>query len=213
MSDKSNEQISNLMDGELEVNASKFLLKRMASDDSLSQKWDKYHLIKSCLQKEKQEPLMVDVASRVTAQLIKDSNSVNSPLNIEVKPKASRLHKWLKPVMGLGIAASVAFMSVLMIQNQGVENGAEPILNNTFVGTTPANSFLENNISASATVVASGKTILPPPSLSRFPSLSAKNTNINYMQNVNTPYLIIINQSTQNTNKHLSPIRIEDISD
>ena len=49
MSDKSNQQISNLMDGELEANASQFLLKRMAADKTLSQTWDNYHLIKSCL--------------------------------------------------------------------------------------------------------------------------------------------------------------------
>lgn len=53
MSDKSKQQISNLMDGELEINASKFLLKRMAADDSLSETWNNYHLIKSCLQKRK----------------------------------------------------------------------------------------------------------------------------------------------------------------
>ena len=69
MSDKAKQQISNLMDGELEINASKFLLKRMAADDSLSQTWDSYHLIKSCLQKEQNQPLVVDIAFRVTEQL------------------------------------------------------------------------------------------------------------------------------------------------
>jgi negative regulator of sigma E activity len=202
MSDKSNQQISNLMDGELEANASQFLLKRMASDDALKHTWKNYHLIKSCLQKESQEPLVFDVASRVCEELGMPKNQT-----ITAKPQVNR---WLKPIMGVGIAASVALMSVFVMQNQQID-GLNPSVQTNIAQT---NTFKPIKTNISANVATSGKAFVPPPSLSRFPSLSAqKSTNYNqgYSKDVNTPYLILINQ-TQN-NQQLSPMRIKDISD
>ena len=207
MSDKSNEQISNLMDGELEINASKFLLKRMAADKSLSKTWDSYHLIKSCLQKKSQMPLIVDVASKVIEQLSHEHLHFQ---NHKVIPQESRINRWLKPVIGVGIAASVAMMSVFMLQNQqldGMElNSAINIVHNN--GIKPLKTII------SANVATSGKTIVPPPSLSRFPSISAKKLydyNQGISHNMNTPYLIIVDQTTGK--QQLSPMRIKDVAD
>ena len=210
MSDKAKQQISNLMDGELEINASKFLLKRMASDKSLSQTWDSYHLIKSCLQKKTQEPLVVDVAFLVTQQLSNNPELVK--IEHEVKNKA-KVHPWLKPVLGLGIAASVAFMSVVMLQTQDINSD-----NSTT--TTLANN---NNAIAqpfkpaiSARYASSDKSLVPPPSLSRFPSVSAKNSmqyNQGFSQNMTTPYMIIINQTDEANKIQQAPIIIKNVSD
>lgn len=202
MSDKSNQQISNLMDGELEVNASQFLLKRMAADDSLSSTWDSYHLIKSCLQKQKSELLFIDIAHKVTQQL-----SHQKPELISENPS---VNKWLRPVLGMGIAASVAFMSVTMLQNQrGNDGGVEKLP-----------SIVQENIAQpiktniSANVATASSAIVPPPSLSRFPSISTQET-VNYNQgfsrNMNIPYLIIVNDA-QNTQKSYSPI-VEEVTD
>ena len=202
MSDRSNQQISDLMDGELDINASQFLLKRMASDDALKHTWENYHLIKSCLQKESNEPLVFDVASRVCEELGMPKNRTTT-----VKPQVNR---WLKPIMGIGIAASVALMSVFVMQNQQIDGL------NTSVQTNIAqvSTFKPIKTNISANVATSVKAFVPPPSLSRFPSISTQN-NINYNQgyskNMDTPYLILINQS-QDT-QQLSPMRIKDISD
>ena len=210
MSDKSNEQISNLMDGELDNNASKFLLKRMASDEALSKTWDSYHLIKSCLQKEKHQPLIVDVAGRVSEQL----GLLNDKQEIAQEPQ---LKNWLKPVFGMGIAASVAIMSVFMLQNRQVETPIDGLASagSATIAHTIVQPPIRTNISAN--VATSDKTIVPPPSLSRFPSVSSKNTynyNQGYSHNMNMPYLIIINQSGNSVNKQLSPpMRIKDVAD
>ena len=211
MSDKAKQQISNLMDGELEINASKFLLKRMASDKSLSQTWDSYHLIKSCLQKKKQEPLVVDVAFLVTQQL--SNNPELAKIEQQVKNTA-KVHPWLKPVLGLGIAASVAFMSVVMLQTQDITS------NNP----TTADTLAKNNNAIaqpfkpaiSARYASSDKSLVPPPSLSRFPSVSAKNSmqyNQGFSQNMTTPYMIIINQTNEANNVQQAPIIIKNVSD
>ena len=217
MSDKSNEQISNLMDGELEVNASKFLLKRMASDEALSKTWDNYHMLKSCLQKEASVP-MIDVAKSVSQQLMHESNGSNIITNEIKKPK---IHKWLKPVMGLGVAASVAFMSVTMLQKQQIKGGDingidTPIIASNNAPIDVSNPILQTNINA--TTAASNTTLIPPPSLSRFPSVSSQSNGFNqgqfYAGQGQAPYIIIINKSAEtNQNNQLSPIRIQDVSD
>ena len=209
MSDKAKQQISNLMDGELEINASKFLLKRMASDKSLSQTWDSYHLIKSCLQKKKQEPLVVDVAFLVTQQL--SNNPELSQVEQDVKNTA-KIHPWLKPVLGLGIAASVAFMSVVMLQTQDVTS------NNPTTDTLANNNVISQPFkpAISARYASSEKSLVPPPSLSRFPSVSAKNSmqyNQGFSQNMVTPYMIIINQTNEANNTQQTPIIIKNVSD
>ena len=209
MSDKSNEQISNLMDGELEINASKFLLKRMAADKSLSEKWESYHLIKSCLQRQAGEPLVIDVAAKVCQELSQqyDDNSQT----FESDGKQSNLHKWLKPVLGMGIAASVAFMSVFLIQNKNdtgmISNEQPTIALQTGLKPLPVN-ISANIVSGSQAIVS------PPASLSRFPSVSAKNTfnyNQGFSQTNTMPYLIILNQNE--AKKQLTPLRINNISD
>ena len=208
MSDKSNEQISNLMDGELEANASKFLLKRMASDDSLSHTWNNYHLIKSCLQKETTEPLVIDVAGRVCKQLSQQQFSQEVPETIRPEVKVNR---WLKPIMGIGIAASVAFMSVSLLRNQQVDSELPIIVkNNANIEFSPLIKPIQ------ATIAGGSSTLVPPPSLSRFPSVSAEssgNFNQGLSYNMAAPYIIIINQSANAKIKQLSPIRIQDISD
>jgi len=212
MSDKSNEQISNLMDGELEINASKFLLKRMASDDSLSKTWDNYHMIKSCLQKEVSEPV-IDVAKSVTQQLMHETDdSLIQTQHIE----KTRIHKWLKPIMGLGIAASVAFMSVVMLQNQQVKGIDNPGGENTVAQLEVTNPILKTSINA--TTAASDRTLIPPPSLSRFPSVNSQQNGFNqgqyYAGQGQTPYIIILNKTaTNDQERQLSPIRIQDVSD
>ncbi len=209
MSDKSNEQISNLMDGELEINASKFLLKRMAADKSLSEKWESYHLIKSCLQRQAGEPLVIDVAGRVCQELSQQNDGTSHIF--ESSTKTPNFHKWLKPVLGMGIAASVAFMSVFLIQNKNdidaISNEQPTIALQTGLKPLPVN-ISANMVSGSQAIVS------PPASLSRFPSVSAKNT-FNYNQGfsqINTmPYLIILNKDE--VKKQLTPLRINNISD
>ena len=212
MSDKAKQQISNLMDGELEINASKFLLKRMASDKSLSQTWDSYHLIKSCLQKKTQEPLVVDVAFLVTQQL--SNNPELAKIEQEVKNK-TKVHAWLKPVLGLGIAASVAFMSVVMLQTQDITSDNLTATTNTLANNNKAIAQ-PFKPAISAHYAASDKSLVPPPSLSRFPSVSAKNSmqyNQGFSQNMTTPYMIIINQTDENDKIQQTPIIIKNVSD
>ncbi len=120
MSDRSHEKISVLMDGELESNAIRFLVKRMVSDPALGQTWNRYHLIRACLQKSLDEPLVVNVADQVLSRLgVRDYHQSEKP---------TRLYRWLKPVAGMGIAASVAVTAVFLLQQSPAKRttGGQP---------------------------------------------------------------------------------------
>lgn len=110
MSDKSNQNISELMDGEFDSHSSRFLLKRMLSDEKLSRTWNSYHLLRNYLQKEKNDLLQVDMGKRVRSAL---ENRHVLPETNDVSHKSTR---WIKPFLGFAIASSVAFMAVLTFQ-------------------------------------------------------------------------------------------------
>ncbi len=110
MTNKASQNISELMDGELEKDCSRFLLKRMQSDEQLSETWDSYHLMRSYLQQNEQAPLMNDLGAQVVAELNKGQVAMEAVTE-------SKFNSWLKPLMGSAIAASVAWVAVLSFNN------------------------------------------------------------------------------------------------
>lgn len=112
MSDKSKQNISELMDGELSNDCSRFLLKRMQSDDSLQSSWNSYHMLRSCLQQENDAPLMENLGASVVMEL-------QSGVELDEVNNKSRFSGWVKAVTGTAIAASVALVAVFTFnQNQ-----------------------------------------------------------------------------------------------
>ena len=128
MSNKASQNISELMDGELEKDCSRFLLKRMQSDEQLSETWDSYHLMRSYLQQNEQAPLMNDLGAQVVAKLNQGQ------VTMEAEPE-SRLAGWLKPLMGSAIAASVAWVAVLSFNGGDNITGEQPLNNMAMVKT------------------------------------------------------------------------------
>lgn len=113
MSTKSDQHISQLMDGELEKDCSRFLLKRLQSDDELKQKWQNYHLLRNALQ-QNEAPLIVGLSAKVSKQL-------QAQQHTQIEPKSSN-HSWSKALLGSAIAASVAFVAVFSLTgNQSVD--------------------------------------------------------------------------------------------
>ena len=109
MSKESLEHLSSLMDGEISSEAGSFLTRRLFSDDEMCETWERYHLIRDCIR----QPGSKQV---VTGLSIKLSES----LDLEEVPTVSswRSNRWLKPVSGLAIAASVALMAIVVTAPQ-----------------------------------------------------------------------------------------------
>lgn len=99
------EQLSALMDGELERDQTRFLLKRMASEHELPQRWARYHLVRQTLRRQEMPSLSVDFAELVMTR-------------IDAEP-AARAHTqpvWLRWGAGGAIAASVAIAALVLTQ-------------------------------------------------------------------------------------------------
>ncbi|MFC3193685.1 sigma-E factor negative regulatory protein [Marinicella sediminis] len=155
MSDKSNQNMSELMDGELSSDCSKFLIKRMQSDDQLSRSWHNYHMLRSGLQKDHNAPLMSDLGAQVVARI-----QQQPPMVEELATSGG----WFRSVAGGAIAASVALFAVLMLTPQTDDNSGVPGLQHQLFAKT--SSQVINPPRAAVARVAQ------PVSYSRYPSLT-----------------------------------------
>ena len=106
MSKESSEHLSSLMDGELSRETGLFLTRRLSSDESMCETWERYHLIRDCIR----QPGSKQVISGLSVRISKS-------LEAEDAPEVSRWRNnhWLKPVSGVAIAASVAMFAVIVV--------------------------------------------------------------------------------------------------
>lgn len=111
MTEANREQISSLMDGELERGARDFLVRRLSSDPELSSRWRRYHMIRACLHKMPVQT--VDLSERVALALGEDP---------ELRSVAPGIG-WIKPLAGTAIAASVAVAALVSINTSMLERG------------------------------------------------------------------------------------------
>jgi len=109
MSKESLEHLSSLMDGELSREAGSFLTRRLFSDDEMCETWERYHLIRDCIRQPGSKQVVTGLSTKLSASL-----------DAEELPTVSawRNNRWLKPVSGLAIAASVALMAIVVTAPQ-----------------------------------------------------------------------------------------------
>lgn len=112
MSEQNKAQVSALMDGELDDLA----IKKLLEDKSIKQYWQRYHIISDVLHNH--TPLHTDtqLCLRIS-ELIKDEPAILAPTTSRT---ARQLQNYLKPVAGAAIAASVAAMAILGVQQYTV---------------------------------------------------------------------------------------------
>lgn len=111
MNDTLNEQLSALVDGELPETEKDLLLTRLARDPDLKRKWRGYQTISASLRNQLPEALDRTLAGRVSARLENEP-----PLTAASPTTGSRWPNLVKPLAGLAIAASVAVVAVLTVQ-------------------------------------------------------------------------------------------------
>ena len=106
MKEKLHEQLSALVDDELDTNEQSLLVRRLITDDSLRRRFARYQIIS--------DTLKGDLPERVDPGL---HLRIQAALQNEAVPGVSRLHKLMKPAAGVAIAASVAVVAVLSLQS------------------------------------------------------------------------------------------------
>lgn len=103
MSKETREHLSALVDGEISQDTSRFLVRRLGADAELRATWARYHLVRDCLRHQEGEMAHDDLCDRISKAIEKE------PVEMS-KTRAYR--RWLKPLGGMAIAASVALLAI-----------------------------------------------------------------------------------------------------
>jgi sigma-E factor negative regulatory protein RseA len=105
MNQQIHEQLSALMDGELDRDETRFLLKRLATDHQLPARWTRYHVVRQILRRQQMTTVRPDFADAVMARL-----------TLEPAVRARSATTWLRWGAGGAIAASVAVAALVLTQ-------------------------------------------------------------------------------------------------
>jgi sigma-E factor negative regulatory protein RseA len=109
MSKESLEHLSSLMDGELSDEAGSFLIRRLSSDEAMCDTWERYHLIRDCIRQPGSKYFVTGMCAKLNTSLDAE----------QALPRSSwRSNRWLKPVSGVAIAASVALLAIVVTAPQ-----------------------------------------------------------------------------------------------
>ncbi len=98
------QQLSALMDGELDPQRTRFLLRRLATDEQLAASWSRWHSARACLRRESAGPLRSDFASSISLALANDA--------VSRRVVGGSVLRWAG---GLAVAASVAVAVLLAV--------------------------------------------------------------------------------------------------
>ena len=113
MNQQIHEQLSALMDGELERDQTRFLLKRLANDSELPLRWARYHVSRQTIRRQ---------------ELVLSSgfaDAVMARLDLEPALHVRATHAWLRWGAGGAIAASVA-VAALVLTRPALEPDVAP---------------------------------------------------------------------------------------
>jgi len=114
MSEDIRQQLSALMDGELDKDSARFLMRRLDTDASLRAQWERMHLARAVLRRQDSLHAADGFAQRVMTQL-----------QAEPQPQRAsmpRFSGWLKYGTGGAIAAGVAVAAMMLSHPVSVPN-------------------------------------------------------------------------------------------
>ena len=107
MSDLVREQLSALIDGELPANERELLLQRLSTDLGLRQSYARYVLISHAIRGQLPTQIDTQMDTRLSAAIARESAYAPVPLSWS---------RFVKPLGGVAVAASVAFMALVGIR-------------------------------------------------------------------------------------------------
>lgn len=121
MSEERDSQLSAMFDGELPGAECELVARRAARDDLQRAQWARYAVIGAAIRKDAGVPLDLRVAERVQRRISAEASLGNEDTVVAGQAPV-RVNRWLRPVAGLAIAASVAAVSVMALRTREVGN-------------------------------------------------------------------------------------------
>lgn len=132
MNDAIKMQISAFVDGELPENEAQLLLRRMSQDKLLRQQAATYLMIGRALRGERSVAGMTSLRERISAA-IDDSFAAEDPDAAGVEAP-----RYVRPLLGLAIAATVALVAIIGLQQSAGVSDLEPVAASADVAGTQA---------------------------------------------------------------------------
>jgi|SRR5277367_4221747 len=117
MSEQIREQVSAFLDGELPNSETELLLKRLTRDAELRESFGRYALIGEALRGEGAGILTKGFASRVNHAI--DGEPAVAPASAQSAPE----RRWWRPLAGVSVAASVAAVAIVALQQRAISPG------------------------------------------------------------------------------------------
>jgi hypothetical protein len=133
MNEERDSQLSAMFDGELPQAECELLARRLTRDVNLKTQWSRYALIGAAVRGEPIQsagsaggkPRVLSVADRVAQSV---GAAAPQPADADSQdpaaPMRARLERWAQPVVGIGVAAGVAALSIFWLQARVTDNGA-----------------------------------------------------------------------------------------
>lgn len=147
MTERSNESVSALMDGEVADFELRRILDRMETEPELSETWQRYHTIRSVMSNDDIANPSIDISGSVFAALEEEETfSAEEAPKTESKKSSSVISFW-KPLTSMAVAASVTAVIILGVQNTN-PNQPEQIADNRPAYTLPSAGISENFVRA-----------------------------------------------------------------
>jgi sigma-E factor negative regulatory protein RseA len=122
MSEQIREQVSAFLDGELPNSETELLLKRLTRDGELRESFGRYALIGEAIRGSGRDLLTRDFAGRVNLAI--DGEPV-VPAGGEARE--SRAPRWWRPLAGAAVAAGVAAVAVVALQQRAIAPTLRPV--------------------------------------------------------------------------------------
>ncbi len=117
MSEQILEQVSAFLDGELPNAETELLLKRLTRDAELRESFGRYALIGEALRGQGSHILAGGFASRVNLAIDGEPSQVAS------HAPQSRVSRWWRPLAGVTVAAGVAAVAIVALQQRAISPG------------------------------------------------------------------------------------------
>ncbi len=142
MSEKRKESVSALVDGEL-TGDSQSTIDDLLKTPALKANWARYHLISDSLKGNLPEAADSGLAARISASIQAEPTVL--------APQAASKNRFYKPLAGFAIAASVAAMAILGIQQNQQAVGSQDQQLVSFAAQKPANAIPVQQAALNAT--------------------------------------------------------------
>lgn len=147
-------QLSAMFDDELPEQQCELLARRLARDENLKARWGRYAAISATIRKEQGVRTSLDLARKVSVAIAAEPPLVAEPAGTRKVFANPAVRRWVQPVFGAALAASVAALAIFVMREQaplGTSPVADPqVLAQDVEGTTTVLSGADSHTTEAA---------------------------------------------------------------